>query len=176
MNLSFETIQPMDYDQVDQVVAAAFAPVAESTGNEVDLIHRIRDTYDYQPSLEVVAKPSIDHVVAHGLLSPVTIRGNWHTTTIVALAPLAVAPDWQGQAIGSELLSELEARARQAGFGAVSVVGDTTYYGRRGYVMAEDFAIHNTLPVPMGNSLIKPLTPGALAHVGGMLEYPAAFN
>nr|WP_256527582.1 GNAT family N-acetyltransferase [Levilactobacillus brevis] len=121
------------------MVQAAFEPVEDSQGNEVDLIHQLRKTYDYQASLEVVA------------------------------------PDWQGQGVGSELLSELETRARMAGFAAVSVVGDMTYYGGRGYVMAEDFAIHNSLPVPMGSHLIKPLTAGALAHVGGMLEYPAPF-
>lgn len=176
MSLSFETIQPEDFKQVDQLVSAAFTPVEESHGEEVNLIHDLRATYDYQESLEVVAKPDVDTVVGHGLLSPVMIRGNRHTTTIVALAPLAVAPDWQGQGVGSQLLSELETRARLAGFAAISVVGDMNYYGSRGYVMAEDFAIHNSLPVPMGSHLIKPLTAGALAHVGGMLEYPAAFR
>ncbi|WP_125582698.1 GNAT family N-acetyltransferase [Levilactobacillus cerevisiae] len=176
MSLSFETIQPADFKQVDQLVSAAFEPVEESDGSEVDLIHQLRSTYDYQGSLEVVAKPVMEKVIAHGLLSPVTIRGNRHTTTVVALAPLAVAPEWQGQGVGSQLLSELETRARLAGFPAISVVGDMNYYGDRGYVMAEDFAIHNTLPVPMGSHLIKPLTAGSLAHVGGMLEYPAVFR
>ncbi|MFD1455023.1 GNAT family N-acetyltransferase [Levilactobacillus lanxiensis] len=175
MSLSFETIQPTDFKQVDQLVSAAFAPVEESDGREVDLIHQLRSTYEYQGSLEVVAKPAVDQVVGHGLLSPVTIRGNQHKTAVVALAPLAVHPDWQGKGVGSQLLSELETRARQAGFPAISVVGDMNYYGSRGYVMAEDFAIHNTLPVPMGSHLIKPLTAGALAHVGGMLEYPGVF-
>jgi len=176
LNLSFETIQPEDFKQVDQLVAAAFTPAQASAGTEGNLIHRLRTTYDYQPSLEVVAKPEIDTVVGHGLLSPVTIRGNRHTTTILGLASLAVAPEWQGQAIGSQLLSELEARARLAGFAAVSVVGDMNFFGGRGYVMAEDFSIHNSLAVPMGSHLIKPLTAGALAHVGGMLEYPTSLK
>ena len=176
MNLSFETIQPTDFDQVDQLVATAFAPVAESNGSEVDLIHQLRTTYDYHPSLEMVVKPGHGKVVGHGLLSPVTVRGDRHTTNILALAPLAVHPEWQGQGVGEQLLRELESRAQLAGYPAISVVGDSQYYGRRGYVMAEDFAIHNTLGVPMGNHLIKALRPGALAHVGGMLEYPAAFH
>lgn len=176
MNLSFETIQPEDYHQVDQLVTAAFTPAQATAGTAGNLVHRLRSTYDYQPSLEVVAKPKIDEVVGHGLLSPVTVRGNRHTTTILALASLAVDPTWQGQAIGSQLLSELEARARLAGFAAVSVVGDMNFFGSRGYVMAEDFSIHNSLAVPMGSHLIKPLTAGALARVGGMLEYPASFK
>ncbi|KJW13803.1 GNAT family N-acetyltransferase [Levilactobacillus spicheri] len=176
MNLSFETIQPTDYDQVDELVAQAFAPIDESDGSEVDLIHQLRTSYDYQPSLEMVVKPGHGEIVAHGLLTPVTIRGDRHTTSVLALAPLAVAPDYQRQGIGSQLMVELESRAQLAGYPAISVVGNSTYYGRHGYVMAEDFAIHNTLPVPMGNHLIKALKPGALAHVGGMLEYPAAFH
>ncbi|WP_341779755.1 GNAT family N-acetyltransferase [Levilactobacillus sp. HBUAS70063] len=176
MNLSFETIQSEDYHQVDQLVAAAFTPAQASAGTESNLVRRLRSTYDYQPSLEIVAKPAIDQVVGHGLLSPVTVRGNRHTTTILALASLAVDPAWQGQAIGSQLLSELESRARLAGFSAVSVVGDMNFFGSRGYVMAEDFSIHNSLAVPMGSHLIKPLTAGALAHVGGMLEYPTSFK
>ncbi|MFC6288753.1 GNAT family N-acetyltransferase [Levilactobacillus angrenensis] len=175
MSLSFETIQPEDFKQVDQLVSAAFEPVEESDGSEVSLIHQLRSTYDYQQSLEVVAKPAIETVVGHGLLSPITVRGDRHNTTIVALAPLAVDPEWQGKGVGSQLLSELETRARLAGFPAISVVGDMNYYGSRGYVMAEDFAIHNSLPVPMGSHLIKPLTAGSLAHVGGMIEYPDVF-
>lgn len=152
------------------------APVTESNGDEVDLIHQLRTSYDYQPSFEMVVKPGHGELVGHGLLTPVTVRGNAHTTTILALAPLTVHPEWQGQGIGTQLMQELESRAQLAGFPAISVVGDSRYYGRHGYVMAEDFAIHNSLPVPMGNHLIKALHPGALAHVGGMLEYPAAFN
>ncbi|NLR10164.1 MULTISPECIES: GNAT family N-acetyltransferase [Lactobacillaceae] len=176
MNLSFETIQPEDYHQVDQLVTAAFTPAQATAGTAPNLVHRLRSTYDYQPSLEVVAKPKVSQVVGHGLLSPVTVRGNRHTTTILALASLAVDPEWQGQAIGSQLLSELEARARLAGFAAISAVGDMNFFGSRGYVMAEDFSIHNSLAVPMGSHLIKPLTAGALARVGGMLEYPASFK
>ncbi|MDT6981431.1 N-acetyltransferase [Levilactobacillus zymae] len=176
MKLSFETIQPTDFDQVDQIVTDAFAPVAESHGREVAFLHQLRNTYEYQPSFEMVAKPDTDSVVGHGILTPVTVRGNRHTTKILALAPLAVHPDWQAQGVGSRLLSELEVRARLEGYPAISVVGDSNYYGQRGYVMAEEFSIHNSRMVPMGNHLIKPLTPGALAHVGGMLEYPSAFD
>ena len=176
MTLSFETIQPTDYHLVDDLVTTAFASVAESRGREVPLIHQLRTTYDYQPSLEMVVKPGHGQVIGHGLLTPVTIRGDRHTTSVLALAPLAVHPDYQGQGIGSQLMEELESRAQLAGYPAISVVGDSRYYGRHGFVMAEDFAIHNSLPVPMGNHLIKALRPGALAHVGGMLEYPAAFQ
>lgn len=175
MKLSFETIQPTDFDQIDQLVADAFAPVPQSQGQEVGFLHQLRTTFDYQPTFEMVAKPSIDQVVGHGILTPVTVRGTQHTTTILALAPLAVKPTWQGNGVGSQLLSELEVRARLAGYPAVSVVGDPNYYGQRGYVMAEEFSIHNPRLVPMGNHLIKPLNAGALAHVGGMLEYPAPF-
>ncbi|WP_304057066.1 GNAT family N-acetyltransferase [Levilactobacillus namurensis] len=176
MNLSFETIQPTDFDQVDQLVTDAFAPLPESDGSEVDLIHQLRTSYDYQPGFEMVVRPGDGSIVGHGLLTPVTVRGNVHTTSILALAPLAVAPDWQGRGVGTQLMQELESRAQLAGYPAISVVGDSRYYGRHGYVMAEDFAIHNSLHVPMGNHLIKTLRAGALAHVGGMLEYPAAFN
>lgn len=175
LNLSFETIQPTDFEQVDQLVRDAFEPVEESTGAEVTLIHDLRSSYDYQPSFEMVVRDG-GTIVGHGLLTPVTVRGTQHTTTILALAPMAVAPDHQRQGIGEQLMRELESRAQLAGYPAISAVGDSTYYGRHGYVMAEDFAIHNSLPVPMGNHLIKTLRPGALAHVGGMLEYPAAFQ
>jgi len=59
VSLSFETIQPEDFKQVDQLVSAAFEPVEESDGSEVGLIHQLRSTYDYQQSLEVVAKPAV---------------------------------------------------------------------------------------------------------------------
>lgn len=53
---------------------------------------------------------------------------------VALLAPLAVAPDCQGQGIGSALVRDGLQRLNEAGFGLVCVLGDPGYYGRFGFV------------------------------------------
>lgn len=52
---------------------------------------------------------------------------------IALLAPLAVAPAWQRQGVGTALVRAGLRRLEDAGFGLVLVLGDPQFYGRLGF-------------------------------------------
>lgn len=65
---------------------------------------------------------------------------------VALLAPLAVAPAWQRQGIGSALVRAGMERQRASGVTQVFVLGDPEYYGRFGFTQETRVAPPYTLP------------------------------
>lgn len=72
-------------------------------------------------------------VVGHILFSRLMVQEGKKSFPAVALAPLAVEPDFHGTGIGGALISEAHRRLKEAGETLSVVVGDPAYYGRFGY-------------------------------------------
>jgi predicted N-acetyltransferase YhbS len=96
----------------------------------------------------------------------------WHVDAgedcpALLLGPLAVDPDSQGAGIGSALMKEAIARAKNFGHGAIILVGDAPYYGRFGF--SAEFTKRLKMPAPVLRKrfLGFELQPGALAHAEG---------
>lgn len=170
-----KTVQPADFDSIDQFVTAAFTQTDHGYDGEAELIRALRKDPAYQPYLEVVAH---DHAqpVGMGLLSTITVSDGATNTIGLALAPLAVAPAFQGQGIGRKLIAKLEQRARISGSTFISITGWPDYYTKFGYQPASKFDIHAPFEVPDDAFLIKPLAPNGLDGIHGTVQYPAAFN
>jgi putative acetyltransferase len=62
---------------------------------------------------------------------------------VVALGPIGVLPDRQGQGIGTALIAEGLEEARRRGEPAVILLGSPDYYGRRGFFPAAGFGLRN---------------------------------
>ena len=72
-----------------------------------------------------------ERVVGNVMFTRCTVKG--HPSSAALLAPLAVAPDYQRQGIGAELVREGLRRLEKDGVEAVYVLGDPAYYGRLGF-------------------------------------------
>jgi putative acetyltransferase len=102
------------------------------------------------------------------------IVGEARSISALSLAPVAVAPQWQRQGIGSALIREGLERAARAGHRIVIVLGEPDYYGRFGFSTA--------LAAPLRSKYAgeyfqaKELVPGALAAVSGEVVYPPPFG
>ena len=119
-------------------------------------------------TLSIVAE--IDgRVVGHILLTPVA-----GPDRALALAPLAILPEWRDMQIGTELVRHALARARDGGWNAVFVHGQPDYYCRFGFKshMADGAEVDWQGPRFLALELKK----GALAGWAGPLEYPDAFR
>ena len=68
----------------------------------------------------IVDKEIVGHVLAS--------IGRLDGRAVPGIAPLAVRPDWQGQGIGTALMTELIHQLRQKGFPLVVLLGDPGYY------------------------------------------------
>ncbi len=83
------------------------------------------------------------------------------------LGPIAVRPDLAGQGFGKGLMRHGIEQAREAGWTAILLVGDESYYGRLGFSRAAARNLKLPGPVEAERFLAMELTPGALDGVNG---------
>jgi putative acetyltransferase len=125
--------QPKDLEGIRRVITAAFHQTAE-----VILVDQLRDEGDLVVSL--VAEEN-GAVVGHIAFSRMKIVNGKSEFPAVALAPLAVLPERQGEGIGARLVTTAHEVLRKSGEKLSIVLGDPDFYGRFGYSreLAEDF-------------------------------------
>lgn len=163
-----------DHPAVYALVAAAFRELAVSNHDEQDLVVRLRQSDAFVPELSLVAVVD-DTVVGHVLLTKLPVVEGDTVHTLLALAPLAVAPAWQKRGIGGHLLAAAHQAAKALGYPGIVLVGHPAYYPRFGYRPAASFELELPFAVPAEAFMALELTPGSLTAVRGMVTYPSAF-
>lgn len=108
-------------------------------------------------------------IVGHVLLSQIQAP-----IKAAALAPLAVLAPYREMQIGSELVRHAIKLAKEQGYQAIFVLGDTNYYERFGFSgpLADNFKC----PWQGRNFMAKELKENALKDQSGTLTYPKAFS
>lgn len=144
---------------------------------EAKLVASLRKNPDvFVPELSLVAVTE-EQVVGHIFFSKVKIVDQVsHEVVSLALAPMAVAPDFQKHGIGRQLMGHGLAVARDMGFLSVIVLGHENYYPRFGFVPTSRWHIHPPFQVPANVYLGLELIEGGLQHVSGTVQYPAEFE
>lgn len=161
-------------DAVHEVIRAAF-----KQDNEVELVKQLREEKSFIPELSMVAMVD-DKVVGHAMLSPAFIeKVDSERIEVLALAPVAVHPDYQNQGIGKKLVNSLLA-ITEVRFGdiyrGIIVLGDCSYYSKFGFVQASQFGVCAPFKCESKNFMAMPITSNALANCQGEVVYPQAFS
>lgn len=159
-----------DYPEVYEVIKKAFLYALHSDGNEHNLVNKLRNSTCFIPELSLVA--TIDEkIVGYILFTKIEIENN----TELALAPLAVLPEYQKQGIGKSLIETGHKIAQNLGYHYSIVLGIETYYPKFGYQPASKWDIKAPFEVKdenfMAVQLNKPLTP-----VSGIVKYAKEFE
>ncbi len=155
-----------DYAAVHALNSAAFETPAEA-----DLVDSLRE--HAKPSLSLIAEIE-KQVVGHIMFSPVTYSGH-ENVSLMGLAPMAVAPDYQRMGIGSSLVRSGIEQCKQSGFDALVVLGHPRFYPRFGFVPAIQFGINSEYNVPANVFMAQELNPGCLQGTSGLIVYHDAF-
>jgi predicted N-acetyltransferase YhbS len=114
-------------------------------------------------------------VVGHILFSDLPIITKTGAVPALALAPMAVLPDFQRQGIGSALVQRGLEACRQQGHRVVVVLGHAHFYPRFGFHPA--LAAHLESPFSGKDSFMAAeLVPGALDGVKGRVQYAPPFE
>ncbi len=101
-----------DYETVYDVIKEAFDSAEHADGNEPELVNALRKGNGFIPQLSFVAE--IDgKIVGHILFTKATIENS----TVLALAPLSVLPEYQRRGIGTALIKEGHRIAGELGYG-----------------------------------------------------------
>ena len=159
-----------DYEEVAQVIKIAFASAEHCDGNEADLVANLRKSQAFIPELSLVAVEQ-QKVIGHILFSKVKIGKK----TELALAPLAVLPEYQRKGIGKSLIQEGHRIAQQLNYDYSIVLGSSDYYTKFGYIPASQYQI--TAPFPVEDEFFMALKLNQKAgSIKGMVEYDPAFG
>jgi putative acetyltransferase len=161
--ICIRTAEAMERPSIFAVVGRAFGQVGEA-----ELVERLAADGDIV--LELVAERE-DRIVGHILFSRLMVHDDDAFLAAVALAPLAVDPDVQGQGIGRALVEAAHERLRAMGETLSVVVGDPDYYGRFGYSHARSRDFESDYQ----SEFLQAHAFGA-APTTGTLVYAAAFS
>lgn len=161
--------QPSDIPAITHLHDRAFGGTFESR-----LVETVRAGENFIPALSIVAVEG-QQVVGHILCSRICIRGADDIATL-ALAPMAVLPEYQSRGTGSRLVTHGLEQARAAGYDAVVVLGHKEYYPRFGFRPASAWNIRCPFSVADEYFMALELRPGVLAAKAGVVEYPPEFT
>lgn len=164
MDIREETI--LDLDGIREVNRLAFGQ--ETEGRLVDLL---RAEGAVVASLVAVEGGVI---VGHILFSELPIETERGTLAGVALAPMAVRPEWQRRGIGSALVQRGLEVCRERGRSVAVVLGHPDYYPRFGFTAA----LADRLAAPYSGDafMAVELIPGVLDGLRGTVRYAEAFR
>ena len=170
MDLLIRREDEKDYDTVYKVVKTAFETMELADGDEQDLVNRLRESQAFIPELSLVAECD-GKVIGHILFTKMKIGDH----PSLALAPVAVLPEYQKQGVGAKLIIEGHRIARELGYGSVIIVGHPAYYPRFGYTPASTWNITAPFEVPDEAFMAMELVEGGLNGVSGEIEYAKEF-
>ena len=159
----------MDLPEVLRVVTSAFG-----REDEARLVERLRASDVWVPGLTLAARPSGEPrgpIVGFAALSRITVGGQ----PALALAPVAVAPEWQGKGAGSALVRTGIARAARRHERLIVVLGDPAYYGPFGFTPAIPLRIHGPYD-DAGLAFQALVLPGDDPVPSGLAVYPDLFD
>jgi putative acetyltransferase len=139
--------------------------------DEADLIDSLRTQGVVLVSL--VAEME-NRVVGHILFSRMSIETAGGSIPAVALAPMAVLPEYQRQGVGGRLIRHGLELLRWRGEHIVIVLGHVDYYPRFGFSNEKAQSLKS--PFPPYALMAMELSPGALDGIHGKVRYPAAFG
>jgi putative acetyltransferase len=159
-----------DFKEIHRVNELAFGGRGEA-----DLIDDLRKTESFIPELSLVAIQN-EEVIGHILFSQIVIKSKKRSTPALALAPMAVHPEFQNKGVGSKLVLRGLEDCRRLGHEIVVLIGHPGYYPRFGFLPARDRGLEVPFPVPDEAFMVLELVPSALKAAQGEIIYPPPFQ
>ncbi len=135
-----------------------------------DLLPLVRDLLEEAPVAMSLAGITDSRLVGHVIFTKCSVVGSSDQAAL--LGPLAVAPAWQRQGIGSALVRAGLRRLEDGGVSHVYVLGDPAYYGRLGFLPESCVAPPYLLPDEWSGAWQSKSLGGAAMPRPGKLSLP----
>jgi putative acetyltransferase len=161
--------KPEDYQTIYDLNKKAFDGEVEAR-----LVNNLRKTKGFIPELSLVAEKD-GKVVGHILFSIIHINTGTDNIPVLALAPMAVLPEYQKQGIGSLMIKEGLKKCNKLGYKIVTLVGHSDYYPRFGFTPAKEKGLKLPFDAPDEAFMAHEIIPNSLTGITGTIEYPPEF-
>ncbi|NRF39607.1 GNAT family N-acetyltransferase [Pedobacter foliorum] len=174
MNINIREERPEDFHSVFDLIEKAFRDEKYSDHKEHFLVERLRKSEAFVPGLSLVCEVE-NKIVGYILLTKIKIKTSEDEITSLALAPVAVIPEFQGKGIGGRLIEAAHLKASDLGYQSIILLGHEKYYPKFGYHLACEFGISLPFDVPKENCMAIELQSDALKNIRGEVVYPKEF-
>lgn len=158
----------IDFIEIQSLVKTAFAGTKHTDGDEHNLVNRLRGRDEYIPDLSLIAEVN-GRIVGYAMFSRIHIG----ITEAIALAPLAVHPDFQNHGIGRALIEAGHRIALEGDYPCSVVLGSPEYYSKSGYLPASSFGIIAPFEIQPEFYMVFPFKSELLQ---GTVRYSQAFG
>lgn len=166
MQIAVRERTPSDDQQIGTTITQAFRGP-----NEEILVRALRDQGDIVAEYIALSK---DLVIGHVAYSKLSAQSDTRNISAVALAPLAVSPEYQSQGVGSQLVEHSLQELKTIGVDLAIVLGHPKYYPRFGFSALQAKQI--SAPYKGASFMALTLTPGILSTTRWTVTYPLAFT
>ena len=141
MKLTIRLERPGDYLEAEALTREAFWGVFHPTCDEHYLVHKLRNSRDFVPALDMVAE-SDGRIVGHILYTKARVTdAAGRENEVLTFGPLSVLPAYWKRGIGTALMRATIDRARELGYRGIVIFGHPDYYCRVGFRPAGEFGI-----------------------------------
>ena len=165
-----------DREAVLATHADAFGP---GEGPEiVELVSALLEDETARPLLSLLAEVD-GRVAGHVLFTAAGVQTRGRKPVASLLAPLAVAPTFQGKGVGGRLVKAGLEQLAASGVELVFVLGHPGYYPRFGFRPAGVLGLDAPYPILEKNAgawMVTELEPGVIGSVRGTVECAAALR
>ncbi len=166
MEIEIRSEIPPDREAIGRLLLLAFG-----RPDEAGLVETLRDGRYIQVSLVAEA---VGQIVGNIVFSDLPIHTGTASIPALALAPLAVLPDFQRRGIGSALVRFGLDGCRKRGHKIAVVLGKPSFYRRFGF--SAELARRLDSPFSGEAFMAVELIEGALEGVRGQVRYPPPFG
>ncbi len=172
-NLFFRQETNKDFEGVFETHQLAF-----EQDKEARLVNALRNNLDvFIPELSIAATDNDNKVVGHILFTKIkVVQVNQSEIESLALAPLAIRPEFQNKGIGGQLIHLGLEKAKELNYKSVIVLGHKQYYPKFGFVPANKWNIISSYDVPSSHFMAIELVKEGLRNVSGLVKYAREFD
>jgi predicted N-acetyltransferase YhbS len=176
MEIHIQRTKTKDFLITENITRETFWNLFKPGCDEHLVLHNLRKSNSYIANLDMVAQ-SGNKIIGHIITTKanvIDLQNKKHQ--VLCVGPISVLPEFQKKGIGTKLLKESIASAKESGYSAMILFGHPEYYHRFGFVNARNYGITTKDGLNFDPFMVLELYPNALAAVRGKFYEDKAFE